>query len=141
MTSVFSAVRNWIAGYQELPEDAPVWVNFLGEDPRQFSVMSVPGKTATEDIIGNKTIEYPFAFGSTESTAENIERLSSVEFYEAFSEWLEEQTEAGNFPDLGTNRTVERIEALDLATIIERTTDTGVYQILCKLIYQEERRN
>jgi len=49
---------------------------------------------------------------------------------------LDEQTESGNLPTLDTGKTAISIEALDTATIIERAEKTGVFQILCKLVYE-----
>ena len=62
--------------------------------------------------------------------------LLAAEFYEAFADWLDEQTESGNLPTLDTGKTAISIEALDTATIIERAEKTGVFQILCKLVYE-----
>lgn len=138
MSSVIGAIRQYIQGYQELAQDVPVWVGMLGADVKSYCVGTSPGKEVEEDIAGNKTVIYPFTFGSTESTAEQIETLENAEFYEAFSDWLDEQTENGILPDLGANRTAERIEAADLASIVSLAEDTGIYQIICKLTYTEK---
>ena len=135
--SVIGAIRDYIQSYQGLETDVPVWVDMLGADVTSYSVNTVPGRVVTEDVIGNKTIEYPFAFGSTESTAQEVETLETADFYEEFAAWLDAQTEAGIFPDLGPGREVESIEAADLATILSRVEDIGDYQILCKLTYTE----
>lgn len=138
MSSVIGAIRDYIQSYQALEKDVPVWVDMLGADVTSYSVHTMPGKIVEEDIIGNKTVVYPFAFGSVESTAEQNETLETAEFYETFAEWLDEQTDAGIFPDLGASRTAESIEAADLASILSRAEDTGIYQIICRLTYREK---
>lgn len=133
--SDIKAVQDFLLSYQSLEDDRPVWVEMLGEDPLSYAVFLVPGKQVTEDIIGNKTVSYPFGFGAVEVIADNS-ALLAAEFYEAFADWLDEQTESGNLPTLDTGKTAIAIEALDTATIIERAEKTGVFQILCKLVYE-----
>ena len=133
--SDIKAVQDFLLSYQSLEDDRPVWVEMLGEEPLSYTVFLVPGKQVEEDIIGNKTVSYPFGFGAVEVIADNS-ALLAAEFYEAFADWLDEQTESGNLPTLDTGKTAISIEALDSATIIERAEKTGVFQILCRLIYE-----
>ena len=133
--SDIKAVQDFLLSYQQLEENRPVWVEMLGEDPLSYTVFLVPGKQVTEDIIGNKTVSYPFGFGAVEVIADNS-ALLAAEFYEEFADWLDEQTESGILPTLDTGKSAISIEALDTATIIERAEKTGVFQILCKLVYE-----
>ena len=133
--SDIKAVQDFLLSYQSLEDNRPVWVEMLGEEPLSYTVFLVPGKQVEEDIIGNKTVSYPFGFGAVEVIADNS-ALLAAEFYEAFADWLDVQTESGNLPTLDTGKTAISIEALDTATIIERAEKTGVFQILCKLVYE-----
>lgn len=133
--SDIKAIQDFLLSYQSLEDDRPVWVEMLGEEPLSYTVFLVPGKQVQEDIIGNKTVSYPFGFGAVEVIADNS-ALLAAEFYEAFADWLDEQTESGTLPSLDTGKTAISIEALDTATIIERAEKTGVFQILCKLVYE-----
>jgi len=133
--SDIKAVQDFLLSYQSLEDNRPVWVEMLGEEPLSYTVFLVPGKQVQEDIIGNKTVSYPFGFGAVEVIADNS-ALLAAEFYEEFADWLDEQTESGNLPTLDTGKTAISIEALDTATIIERAEKTGVFQILCKLVYE-----
>jgi len=135
--SDIKAVQDFLLSYQQLEANRPVWVEMLGENPLSYTVFLVPGKQVEEDILGNKTVSYPFGFGAVEVIADNS-ALLAAEFYEAFADWLDEQTESGNLPTLDTGKTAISIEALDTATIIERAEKTGVFQILCKLVYESE---
>ena len=133
--SDIKAIQDFLLSYQSLEQNRPVWVEMLGEEPLSYTVFLVPGKQVQEDIIGNKTVSYPFGFGAVEVIADNS-ALLAAEFYEAFADWLDKQTESGNLPTLDTGKTAISIEALDTATIIERAEKTGVFQILCKLVYE-----
>ena len=133
--SDIKAIQDFLLSYQSLEQNRPVWVEMLGEEPLSYTVFLVPGKQVTEDIMGNKTVSYPFGFGAVEVIADNS-ALVTAEFYEEFADWLDTQTESGNLPTLDTGKTAISIEALDTATIIERAEKTGVFQILCKLVYE-----
>ena len=136
--SDIKAIQNYLLSYQKLDKNRPVWVEMLGPEATHYAVFLSPGKRVTEDIVGNRTVEYPFGFGATEVLTDNS-ALETAEFYEEFATWLEEQTEQGNLPELDAGKVAVSIEALDTATIIYRAAKTGIYQILCKLTYFEER--
>lgn len=138
--SDIKAIQDYLATYQELESNRPVWVEMLNPNPLSYSVFLIPGKQVTEDIVGGKTVEYPFGFGAIETLTDDS-GLYAAEFYEEFADWLDEQTEAGNLPTLDAGKTAIAIEALDTATIIERAEKTGVFQILCKLTYEIRKDN
>ncbi len=139
-TSIIKAVRDYIAGYTGLVDGAPVWVGYLGPDPTQYAIIPIAGPKIIETYLNRATLrEFPFAFQSVESTADELERLESVGFYEAFADWLESQSLSGIFPTLNSNQTPENIEALGWAYLYEQgVSDTGIYQIQCKLTYSQD---
>jgi hypothetical protein len=138
--SMISAVRTYLAAYSALKANAPVWVDYLGATPTEYAVIPLAGARIIERYLdGGSLREFPFAFQSTESTADDLERLESAGFYEAFADWLESQTLSGAFPTLGTKKTALSIEALGWAYLYEQGgSDTGVYQIQCKLTYEQQ---
>jgi hypothetical protein len=138
--SVIEAIKTYLKTYTGLETGAPVWVDYLGPAPTGYAIISLAGtKTVDTDILGNKTQEFPFAFQSMESTADELARLENSGFYEAFSDWLESQTEAGSLPTLGTKKTAESIEAVGWGYLYEQgESTTGIYQIMCKLTYQQQ---
>lgn len=136
-----SAVQTYIKTCADLASGAPVWVNYLGETPTEYAIVPLPGGGIVNeltDLAGNTTREFMFAFQSVESTADDIARLAASGFYEEFSEWLEEQTEAGTLPTLASGRTAVKIEALGAGFLFRQgESATGVYQIQCKLTYEQ----
>lgn len=137
--SMISAVRTYIKTYGSLVANAPVWVNYLSVTPTEYAIIPLPGARVIEtDIRGGTVREFPFAFQSVESTADELERLESIGFYEAFATWLDVQTLSGVFPTLNAGQTPEKIEALGWAYLYEQgQSDTGIYQIQCKLTYSQ----
>jgi len=137
--SNIAAVQDYIEAYSGLAANAPVWVDFLGPNPTEYAIVPLPGRVIVEEYInGGSSREFAFAFQSVESTADDLNRLASSGFYEAFSEWLESQTEAGAFPTLASGRTPEKIEAVGQGFLFRQgESSTGVYQITCKLTYEQ----
>lgn len=139
-TSIIEGIRSFIRTYTGLDENAPVWVEYLGNVPTEYAVLPLAGSRVIETYItGKRLMEYPFAFRSMESTADDLARLENNGFFEAFAEWLDEQTESGNLPDLPDGKTAESIEALGWGYLFEQgESDTGIYQVQCRLVYEEE---
>ncbi len=138
--SIISAIRSYLKDYTGLASGAPVWVDYLGAIPTEYSVVPLAGNKIVEQYVdGSSLREYPFAFRSVESTAADLERLENNGFFEAFADWLESQTEAGNFPTLDSGQTPELIEATGWGYLYEQgNSDTGIYQIQCRLLYKQE---
>jgi hypothetical protein len=137
--SMIESVRTYIKDYTALGDNAPVWVAYLGVSAGQYDVLPVAGGKVIETYINDTRLcEYPFAFRGMESTADELARLENYGLFEAFSEWLDQQTMADDLPTLDGGKTAEAIEATGWGYLFqEGQSATGVYQILCRLIYKE----
>ena len=137
--TILSAIQTYIKTYSAV-SGAAVLVDFLASSPTQYAISPMPGTRIVESYInGGSLREFPFAFQSMESTADDLERLENIGFYEAFADWLETQSLAGTLPTLGAKQTAEKIEALNWAYLYEQgESSTGVYQITCKLTYTQQ---
>lgn len=138
--SIIEAIQTYLKDYSELVENAPLWVNHLGTQPVEYTIIPIAGpRILATDIMGNTEREYPFAFQSVESTAADLERLASMGFYEAFADWLESQSEAGDLPSLATGKEATWIEAISSGYLFEQgESDNGIYQIQCRLLYDQD---
>ena len=138
--TIIESIRTYIATYSGLASGKPLWVDYLGQTPTEYSISPLAGGRIVETYVNNSTLrEFPFAFSSMESTADNLERLENIGFYEAFADWLETQTNAGTLPTLASGKTAEKIEALGWAYLYQPgDSGTGIYQIQCKLTYQQQ---
>jgi hypothetical protein len=142
--SVIVALKTYFTTYATpagLESGAPLWVDFLGPNPTQYAIIPLPGtKIVTWYINGGSVREFPFAFQSMRSTADELERLETSGFYEALSDWFETQTEAGTLPTItgSPTRTATAIETLGWAFLYEQgDSSTGIYQVNCKLTYEQ----
>lgn len=138
--SIISALKTYIQTYTGLDSGAPVWVDYIGSKPTEYAIIPLAGSKIVEQYInGGSMREYPFAFQSAEFTADELERIENSGFFEAFSDWLESQTLAGVLPAMGAKQTAWAIEATGWAYLFEQgNSDTGIYQIQCRLIYEQE---
>ena len=138
--SVLSAIKDYIETYTGIDSDVPVWVNYLRSEPVSYSIVPLGGsRKVSEWIHGNSgEREFLFAFQSSNFTADEAERVGSIEFFEALADWFDEQSEADNLPIMAAGLTPLKIEALEFAYLFEQgESETGVYQIQCRLDYSK----
>ena len=138
--TVLSAIQDFIKGCKELKSDAPVWVNYLGDSPVEYSIVTLPGDRIVFEYINGKTSRvFPFAFQSMESTMDQVARENIQEFYEDFAEWLRTQSEQEVFPDMDPGQRPFKIEAIGSGFLFAQgDSQTGVYQIQCQLLYDQD---
>ncbi len=138
--SIIEALRKYIKTYTGLKTNAPIWVHYLDYRPVQYSIFPLAGaRVISEDIVGNRLMEFTFAMQSMESTSEDIDRLESSGFYESFAQWLDDQTRLKVFPNLQSDQKPESIEALGWGIMFQQGDDeTAIYQIQCRLVYMQK---
>ncbi len=137
--SIISAVRDFIADYDGLQDGVIVAIDSVGPDSVGYSIVPLPGqRIVSENIDGSSVREYPFAFRTSALTVDDGARLINSEFSEDFGAWLESQTAAGTLPTLGAGQTATSIEeTLSGALYEEGESGQAIYQIQCKLVYEQ----
>lgn len=141
--SIIESLRNFITTCPALGAFADlcvIHVDGLEPSVENYNIDSLPGaRILTQDLVGNKTREFPFALTSRITAVDDATRIANSGFYEDFADWLEEQTDNDSLPDLGTKRTVESIEATSWGHLYQRDENdqTAIYQIICKLTYTQ----
>jgi hypothetical protein len=138
--SLIVSVKTYLTGYSGLEDGAPLWVDYLGSEPTGYAIIPLPGTKIIEKYLdGGSLREFPFAFQSMELTADEAERLENNGFFEALSDWFEDQSALGDLPALGEGKSPRRIEALGWAFVYETSeSETAVYRIQCKLTYEQD---
>lgn len=136
--SIIKAVKTYIQGYAGLETGAPVWVVHLDKNPISYSIIPIAGgRKVSEWITSGGEREYLFALQTVSYTLDELERIDTIEFYEAFADWLDDQTDLGSFPTLGTGQVPDKIEALGFAYLYQQGAETGIFQIQCRLSYTQ----
>jgi len=114
-------------------------VDYLGQNPTEYSIVPLAGARIIEKYLdGGSLREFPFAFQAMLYTADDATRLENNGFFEAFSDWLDSQTEAGTLPTLASGKTPIKIEALGWGYLFqEGESGTGIYNVQCRLEYEQ----
>jgi len=135
--STLLAVATFIKTYPNLETGAPVTVDYAGENPAWYSILPTPSNPVIETYIsGKEKRQFTFVFQAVGYTADDIERIDNISFFEAFASWLKSQTNSKILPVLEVGQTPQEIEALTWAYLFEEgVSDTGIYQIQCRLVY------
>jgi len=138
--SIISALRTYLLTCPSLASGALVLVDHAGSEPIGYSIVPMPGERIAKTYVTGKTVrEYPFAFQTVASTADNLARIESAAWNEIFADWLEAQTKAGSLPTLDTGKTAIGVEAVNWGYLYEEgESQTGIYQIVCKLTFEQQ---
>ena len=138
--SIIDSLRDYLLTYAGLETGAPLWVDYLGTENTGYSINPIAGARIVESYInGGSLREFPFAFQSSVSTADDAARIGTNEFYELLADWFESQTNSGTLPIMDTGKTALSIEALTSGYLMEQgQSETGIYQITCKLTYEQQ---
>lgn len=142
--AIIEAVREYIMTCPLLEDLARINVEFLPEDTSTYSIESVPTQTIISTCIdGSTTRQFVFVFASRLSYTEELKNnIENSGFYEAFENWLEENSENGVFPTLAEGLTPTKIEAMSSGYLFDISGDlsNARYQIQCRLIYEKEKK-
>ena len=141
--SIIESIRAFINECPFLNEfDAAVGVEYLPEDEKSYIIgASITDKPVVKSYMnGDKVKRFNFVFASREYFGrDNVENMDVADFYEHFSEWLEECDVSGNLPVLSEGKETRCIRALTNGYVFNQTETKAQYQIQCKLIYYQKR--
>ena len=146
--SVISAIRDFIAAecpyLDEFSEVfsgvSKVEVDTLDENPKNYMIEVAPADPVVRTYTNGDTVRrvaFHFCSRVFFGAADNID---TSDFYEHFSEWLEECTRTGKFPVLGTSREPRYIRATTNGYMTDNETQIARYAIQCEFIYLQKRR-
>ena len=141
--TIVESVKDFILTCPLLDDLKRLNIDFLPEDPDTYSIEGIPAPEIIKTYLdGSTERQFVFVFAArlfySEEVRNNIENSG---FYEQFAEWLEEQTEAENLPQLSGGKTASKIEAMSSGYLYDIAGDltNARYQIQCRLIYDKEK--
>lgn len=135
--SILEQIRKFLSQCPFL-EDGCIHVDFLDDRIYGYVIEGVPVAAVVRRYADGGSIRrYEFIFGArlpygSEQTSQN--HL----FYQQFSQWLEQQSIAGNFPDLGEGKCPHSMKALSHGYLFDGDGNCARYQIQCELEYYQE---
>lgn len=142
--SVISSIREFIAGCPCLDKFAEAFAKVdldkLEENATNYMVESVPAEPIVKRYTnGDTRRRVAFAFCSRVFYGD-VENIDTSDFYENFSDWLDECTRNRTFPKLDENKEPIRIRATTNGYLMDAETHTAQYRIQCEFIYYQKRR-
>ncbi len=138
--SVIKALRGFLAGYDGMELTEPIFTDQLTGEKTVGYALAPAGNAKTEtDILGNKTYQRSYVFYAKTAAGDEVDRQDNQDFIEAFTDWLEEQDDTGNYPALGGGKEIEGITVSNgLLFDVSEDGRTGTYQVQIQLIYTKE---
>lgn len=123
-----------------LLKDGYFHVDFLGPDPVEYTLEVLTCDPIVKRYVNGDTLRrYLFAFGSREYYgADRVQNIENIAFYEALSDWVEEQNRLENFPELPGELAPEELRAVSSGYLFDETMESARYQIQIELIYYKE---
>lgn len=138
MNSILEYIRTFILTCPML-EGETVNVDYIGTS-MSYSIDALPCTPVLSSYTdGGKKKQFQFAFTSKEEYDEDIRvNIENSGFFEAFEEWLEEQSTFGGLPDMGDKKSPVRFETLNKGYLYDVEEVYAKYRIECRLIYTQE---
>jgi len=133
--SIIKAIREYITKCPYL-HDGKIGVDYL-ENEVAYSIEPTPVAPKASEFIDDSGIrQFAFIFASRESYGqETIQNMLNTEFYEDFSNWIEEQNNLGNLPEI---EGIEEIECTSTGYSYQTGIDTARYQIQLRITYYKK---
>ena len=137
--SIHAALWEWFMGCASITR---LFFNFSGTDDGDTAIATSGDALIAEYIDGSQRRQYAFnlvrylPFTEAENDAGNVAMMEDVD---SIVRWVQEQNDAGNFPQFPDCCTVESIEVLDDRTGYVAATDQNMakYMIPFAIEYME----
>ena len=140
--TIIESVRQYLEGCPLL-EGGRLNVDFLPPEASNYSVDVVPATPIIKQYLdGSSMRQFLFVFATRAYYGEHIrQQLDNLAFFEAFSEWVEDQNSKKIFPGLGPGRRPRKLEVTTSGYVFAVDTENARYQIQLKLTYFQTRRD
>lgn len=115
-------------------------VDYLPEKGMEYSIDTTPATEIIKQYTdGSSRRQYLFVIRSVnEYGADVLQNMANSGFYEAVTDWLEQQNITGIFPSLPEGMTAQKIEAQSTGYLQGSGPGVGKYQIQCRLEYFQD---
>ncbi|HCA29832.1 MAG TPA: hypothetical protein DEP23_09820 [Ruminococcaceae bacterium] len=135
--NVIKSVQAWLEGFTglEFKSFQEILTDFTEELPSSYALAPAGNSKVTEDIMGNRTYQNSYILYAREPAGNEVDRAENYDFLEALNDWIEEQDDKRNYPQLPDSRKVESITVSNIMMFGVDDNGSAVYQIQMQLIY------
>ena len=129
-------IRQYLIENKSVDENCRVNVDFLGEEPTEFSIVPIAVDPILKKYIdGSSLRQYQFQLISCNYYgADVMQNIANSTFYENLYNLIEGNNDAGILPKI---KGIESIECLNNGAILDVTTNTARYSIQMKITYEK----
>ena len=140
--SMVQAVWDYFSTCPILENQRILGVDRLGVDPIEYTIDILPGEQIVKRYVDGSSIrQIELTFSSREPYGRDvIQNIQNSEFYEKFADWVEQNDDAGIYPDFGKWKTVRSIQVISSGYAVEVTEKTSRYQIQLRITYLQSWR-
>lgn len=129
-TYLFNIIQSLNESYKQIN------VNFLSDEVDNYSLDKIPTETEVSSwIIGDILHRDVYSFrGRMNYSADTIENIENIGFYETFEKIIRTNNENGILPDING---IESIRCLNSGTMNNANTNTAEFDIQIQIEYRE----
>ena len=129
-TYLFNIIQSLNESYKQIN------VNFLSDEVDNYSLDKIPTETEVSSwIIGDILHRDVYSFrGRMNYSADTIENIENIGFYETFEKIIRTNNENGILPDING---IESIKCLNSGTMNNANTNTAEFDIQIQIEYRE----
>lgn len=123
-----------------LLKDGVFRVNALGSNPVEYALESaITSPVLKKYVDGSSVRQYQFNFNSREAySMDRIMAIRNESFYEDFCNWVEEQSVAGNLPEMPEGCEAQELTVLAPGYMLDASMENAFYQVQLQLKYFKE---
>ncbi len=139
--SIIKSLQDYLETFDGMDmQPLTIKTDFADEKVSSYSIAPAGNGKISTDILGNKTYQNNYVFYAREAAADEVDRQENYDFLEGFSEWLEEQNEEDNLPQLPTGYKAEELRVSNIMLFDVNEDGTGLYQVQLQLEFVKERK-
>lgn len=135
---IIESIKTFLATCPLLTDDV-LNIDFLPPEATTFSVDVVPVQPIVKQYMSGSQRQFLFVLSTRSYYGAHIrQQLDNLGFFEDFSNWLDAQNSARNYPSMGESRVGQKLEVTTSGYVFAPDTDTARYQIQCRLSYYQK---
>ncbi|MCL2670523.1 MAG: hypothetical protein FWF10_00610 [Clostridiales bacterium] len=116
-------------------------IDYLPEGTKQAGIEYAIGLFPTDEVLrryvdGGAHCRLPFVLSSVNDYGPDVrQNIENSGFYDAFAEWVREQSKKRAFPALPNGLTARSMRTIGPGYLFQPDADAGKYQIQCEIEY------
>ncbi len=135
--SIIRSLQDYLKEYPGMRPADGVMTDCAPEDPPGYALAPSGGGETSRDVIGSRTYHNSYIFYAREAALSEADRQDNYSFLEAFSDWLNAQSENGIFPVLPAGYEAAGIAASGASLKNMYGDGTGLYQVQIQFTFRK----